>query len=284
MSWIWILQAATTSMDALAITNYLSHTLSKLSARSLFPGLKYPASSRHWPSASLHAFQIPLHPRASRASQWLSGKESACQSRRSKRHGFNSWVRKIPWSRKWEATPVFLPGESHGQKSLVGYTPWCRKELDKTEWLSMHTHTRVSSWSMIPSRRVFLMVPKLSRGPPLCFCSTIVGIFAFTFILNHKVTTLILNHKWCLTLLLECEQFEVRVCVISVPLATNTMLYIIHSSILQVLSAYCMPHTPATWGLRVIQQDEDASYSAAVSQLQIHLFITMPLDTRTWML
>ena len=45
-----------------------------------------------------------------------------------------------------------------------------------------------------------------------------------------------------------------------------------------------MPHTPATWGLRVIQQDEDASYSAAVSQLQIHLFITMPLDTRAWML
>ena len=38
------------------------------------------------------------------------------------RHGFNPWVRKIPWRRGWQPTPVFLPGESHGQKSLVGYT------------------------------------------------------------------------------------------------------------------------------------------------------------------
>ena len=40
---------------------------------------------------------------------------------------FNPWVRKIPWRRKWQPTPVFLPGESHGQKSLVGYSPWVAK-------------------------------------------------------------------------------------------------------------------------------------------------------------
>ena len=39
----------------------------------------------------------------------------------------------IPWSMKWQPTPVFLPGESHGQRSLVGYSPWFRKELDTTE-------------------------------------------------------------------------------------------------------------------------------------------------------
>ena len=49
-----------------------------------------------------------------------SGKESACQCRR---HKFNSWVRKIPWRRKWQPTPVFFPGKSHGQRSLAGYSP-----------------------------------------------------------------------------------------------------------------------------------------------------------------
>ena len=43
------------------------------------------------------------------------------------------WVEKTPCSRKWQATPVFLPGESHGQRSLVGYSPWGHKELDTTE-------------------------------------------------------------------------------------------------------------------------------------------------------
>ena len=40
-----------------------------------------------------------------------------------KRHRFNPWVRKTPWSRKWQPTPVFLPGKSHGQRSLAGYSP-----------------------------------------------------------------------------------------------------------------------------------------------------------------
>ena len=57
-----------------------------------------------------------------------SGKESTNQCRRCKRHGFNPWVRKIPWRRKWQPTPVFLPGESHGYRSLVGYSPWGHKK------------------------------------------------------------------------------------------------------------------------------------------------------------
>ena len=67
-----------------------------------------------------------------------SGKEPACQCRRHKRSGFDTWVGKIPWRRAWQPTPVFLPGESHGQRSLVGCSPLVRKELDKTE----HTCTR----------------------------------------------------------------------------------------------------------------------------------------------
>ena len=50
-----------------------------------------------------------------------------------RRPGFNPWVGKIPWRRECQPTPVFLPGESHGQRSLVGYSPWGRKELDMTE-------------------------------------------------------------------------------------------------------------------------------------------------------
>ena len=50
---------------------------------------------------------------------WLSGKESPCQCRR---HRFDPWIGKNPWKRKWQPTPVFLPGKYHGQRSLVGYS------------------------------------------------------------------------------------------------------------------------------------------------------------------
>ena len=52
-----------------------------------------------------------------------SGKEPASQCRRCKSRGFDPWVGKIPWRRAWQPTPVFYPGESHGQKSLAGYSP-----------------------------------------------------------------------------------------------------------------------------------------------------------------
>ena len=64
-----------------------------------------------------------------------SSKEPAFQCRRCKRHRLNPWVRKIPWRRAWQPIPVFLTGEFHGQKSLVGCSLWGCKELDTTEWL-----------------------------------------------------------------------------------------------------------------------------------------------------
>ena len=72
---------------------------------------------------------------------WLSGKEPSCQCRRHKRHAFDPWVRKMPWRREWQPTPVFLPGKSPGQRSLVGYTPWGCKESYTTAQL--HTHVCV---------------------------------------------------------------------------------------------------------------------------------------------
>ena len=65
----------------------------------------------------------------------LVHKESACNAGdwlQYSRPGFNPWVRKIPWRRKWLPTPVFLPEKFHGQRSLVGYSPWGHKELDMT--------------------------------------------------------------------------------------------------------------------------------------------------------
>ena len=59
--------------------------------------------------------------------RWLSGKGSACQGWRCK---FDPWVRNIPWRRKWQLNPVFLPGKSHGQSSLVGYSPWGLNRVD----------------------------------------------------------------------------------------------------------------------------------------------------------
>ena len=48
-----------------------------------------------------------------------------------------SWVREIPWRREWQPTPVLLPGEFHGQRSLAGYSPWDHKESDTTEQLTV---------------------------------------------------------------------------------------------------------------------------------------------------
>ena len=64
-----------------------------------------------------------------------SGKEFTCQCRR---HWFAPWDRKIPWRRKWWPIPVFLPGRFHGQRSLVGYSPWGQKESDTTKQLGTH--------------------------------------------------------------------------------------------------------------------------------------------------
>ena len=69
-----------------------------------------------------------------------------------RRPRFNSWVRKIPWRRKWKLTPAVLPGESHGQRSLVGYSPRGHNELDTTEQLThINTHTPLSlPFSLVP--------------------------------------------------------------------------------------------------------------------------------------
>ena len=64
---------------------------------------------------------------------WLSGKESACHC---KRFGFDPWVGKIPWRRKWQPNSVVFPGKPHGQRNLAGYSPRRCKESDTNERLN----------------------------------------------------------------------------------------------------------------------------------------------------
>ena len=92
--------------------------------------------------------------------KWHSGKEPVCQCRRHKRFGFNPWVRKIPWRRKWQPAPGFLPGESHGQRNLVSSSPWAHRELAMTE------HTHLYTGSLQPH---LLTVTVASRLPAYLF-------------------------------------------------------------------------------------------------------------------
>ena len=88
---------------------------------------------------------------------WLSGKESSCQCRRFRRHGFNPWVGKVLWRRKWQPASVFLPEKSHGQRSLTGYSPRGHEESDMTEsiyiYIYIHTHTHTHTQIVMQHRR-----------------------------------------------------------------------------------------------------------------------------------
>ena len=91
-----------------------------------------------------------------------SGKEPACQCRR---HRFSPWLRKIPWRRAWQFTPVFLPGESHEQRSLAGYSPWGgAKSRTQPKRLStpLALKTGFQSWQQLPTQP---KVTPLSAGP-----------------------------------------------------------------------------------------------------------------------
>ena len=88
--------------------------------------------------------------------RWLSGKEFACRCRRS---GFDRGVGKIFWRRKWQPTPVFLLGKSHGQRSLAGYNPQGPTEWDTPE----HTHMQYAEYLFSVLLSVSLGMESLSH-------------------------------------------------------------------------------------------------------------------------
>ena len=91
-----------------------------------------------------------------------------------RRPGFCPWVGKIPWRRKWELIPVFLPGEFYEQRSLVGYSPWAFKELDvsNTVFLSYMNSDITPPPSALGNSLLSrgLRMPQMARGTFLCSC------------------------------------------------------------------------------------------------------------------
>ena len=85
---------------------------------------------RSFESRSEHTFSVNGQTGASQVAQVVKNLPANAGDMR---HGFDPWVGKIPRRRAWKPTPVLLPGESCGQRSLVGYSPWGRKEMDTTE-------------------------------------------------------------------------------------------------------------------------------------------------------
>ena len=79
----------------------------------------------------------------------LEVKSPPANAGRFKRCGFNPWVGKIPSRRAWKPTLVFMPAESHGQRTLAGCSPWGRKESDTTEQARAHTHTHTHTHAVI---------------------------------------------------------------------------------------------------------------------------------------
>ena len=103
-----------------------------------------------------------------------SGKEPTCQCKRHKRHGFSLWVRKNFWRRAWQPTPVFLPRESHGQRSLEGYSPQGRESRTRLKWLSTaHMQSMDRTQSSHPALLLFTLLHSWSLEN-VCFRHRII--------------------------------------------------------------------------------------------------------------
>ena len=90
-------------------------------------------------SSEVNKSHYPCQIWASQVALVVKKKKTRLRCRRHKRCGFNPWVRKIPWRRARWPTPAFLPGKSHGQRRLTGYSPWGYKQSAQLKQLSMHT-------------------------------------------------------------------------------------------------------------------------------------------------
>ena len=114
---------------------------------------------------------------------WLSGKESACNAGNAGDEGLIPGSGRF-WRRAWQPTPVFLPGKSHGQRSLVGYGPWSSKE---SETIQETDHRTVLSWAQEP--RDWTRGKRSCLHYSLCSCNICLKwkklFICYTFNVNH---------------------------------------------------------------------------------------------------
>ena len=90
-----------------------------------------------------------------------------------------SWVGKIPWRRAWQPTPVLLPGESHGQRSLVGYSLWGCRELDTNE---RQTLTHIHNYLLCSNKcliNIFLIIFKVKFNSKAIICKSVYSFLSF---------------------------------------------------------------------------------------------------------
>ena len=121
-------------------------------------------------------------------SPWWLKQLSVCLQCR--RPGFDPWVRKIPWRRKWQSTPVLLSGKSHGQRSLVGHSLWGCKKSDTTERL--HFHFLLLSISDMWETRNCM---SLSLDSELCSNISIIYLYATITVLITVALYYVLNQE-----------------------------------------------------------------------------------------
>ena len=107
------------------------------------------------------------------------GEELTCQRRRHMGCEFEPWVGKIPWRRAWQPTPMFLPGESHGQRSLEGYSPRVRKSWTRLKRLSRHAFLRVLPITAHSSMHHNGLFSALPSPLPQTLCSWRGGSYVF---------------------------------------------------------------------------------------------------------
>ena len=112
---------------------------------------------------------------------WLRWERTGLQCRRPR---FKPCVGKIPWRRKWQPTPVVLPGEFHGQRSLAGYSPWGHKEQDTTEQLTHFDSNKKSNASWIYKKKKMLSVV---MGSVLCTNTSSSYVYCIVFNWNKEL-------------------------------------------------------------------------------------------------
>ena len=129
-------------------------------------------------------------------SRWFGGKESACQFRRCRRLRFDPWVGKIPWRRAWQPTPVFLPGKSHGQRSLAGYSPWgCKRvghglatkqqhALLKRGCYVLYSAKDATHMASVMPYRLFDVVNRVRVMTPISCCDVTCIVYMLPYILD----------------------------------------------------------------------------------------------------
>ena len=108
-----------------------------------------------------------------------------------RRHRFDPWVGRTPWRKKWQPAPGFLPGKSHGQSSLVGYSPWGFEDLDPTE--QTHTHTYIHSLSIYLSTYLSIYI-YTHCNPYVCVC-VYIHIYIYIYIFFFRFFSIIGYYK-----------------------------------------------------------------------------------------